>query len=128
RGTLVFAAACNLVAALGALPLSRPLTAAPARPATAGRRWLLALFFAMGATSLAYEVLWTRILVFYLGSSVYSYSLMLLLVLIGIAAGSLLAAPWADRVGSLLTALAGVELAIALWAPVQVVLFGRLNG
>jgi spermidine synthase len=81
----------------------------------------------MGATSLAYEVLWTRILVFYFGSSVYAYSLMLLVVLIGIAVGSLLAAPWADRIGSPLAALGAVELALALWVPVQILLFGRLN-
>jgi spermidine synthase len=131
RATLLLAAACNLIAALLALPLSRrgaaagPVAAEP--PQARERRWLLLLFFGMGATSLAYEVLWTRILVFYLGSSVYAYSLMLLLVLLGIAAGSLLAAPWADRIGSLLAALALVELALALWIPVQVLLFGRLN-
>ena len=128
RATLLLAAAANLLAALVALPLSAPL--AVTRPAVAprrGRRWLLALFFAMGATSLAYEVLWTRILVFYLGSSVYAYSLMLLLVLLGIALGSLLAAPWADRVGSLLGALALVQLGIAAWMPAQILLFGHLN-
>ena len=128
RATLLLAAAANLAAALVALPLSAPLGVA--RPAVAprrGRRWLLALFFAMGATSLAYEVLWTRILVFYLGSSVYAYSLMLLLVLLGIAVGSLLAAPWADRVGSPLGGLALVQVGIAAWVPVQILLFGRLN-
>lgn len=131
RATLLLAATCNLLAALLALPWSRslppPRSAPSATPEGPARRWLLALFFGMGATSLAYEVLWTRILVFYLGSSVYAYSLMLLLVLLGIAAGSLLAAPWADRIGSLLAALSIVELGIALWVPVQVWLFGRLN-
>ena len=128
RATLLLAAACNLLAALAALPLSAPMVVVRhAAVARRGRRWLLALFFAMGATSLAYEVLWTRVLVFYLGSSVYAYSLMLLLVLLGIALGSLLAAPWADRVGSLLTALGLVQVGIAAWVPVQILLFGRLN-
>jgi spermidine synthase len=133
RATLTLAAAGNLAAALLALPLASPAsdaeppTANPSRAAGDRRGWLLALAFGMGATSLAYEVLWTRILVFYLGSSVYAYSLMLLLVLIGIAAGSLIVAPWADRVGSLLPALAVVELALAIWAPLQVPLFARLN-
>ncbi len=128
RASLLVAAAFNLVAALLALRLSRERVIVAAAPAARGRRALLALFFGMGATSLAYEVLWTRILVFYLGSSVYAYSVMLLLVLLGIAAGSLLAASWADRVGSLTAALALVELGIAAWVPVQVALFGDLNG
>lgn len=127
RASLLVAAAFNLVAALLALRLSRERVIVAAAPAARGRRALLALFFGMGATSLAYEVLWTRILVFYLGSSVYAYSVMLLLVLLGIAAGSLLAASWADRVGSLTAALALVELGIAAWVPVQVALFGDLN-
>jgi spermidine synthase len=41
---------------------------------------------------MADEVLWTRILVLHLGSSVYSFSLMLAVTLTGIAAGSLAAA------------------------------------
>ena len=137
RASLLIAAGLNLAAACGALLVSRPVpraeparaaTAPPTRAGTPRRRLLLALFFAMGATSLAYEVLWTRILVFYFGSSVYAFSLMLLAVLLGIALGSLLAVPWADRLKSPLLALAVVELAIAAWAPVQVLLFGELNG
>jgi len=138
RATLLAAATCNLVAALVAMGIGQmpsPAAAAatpdetPERdPAAGGRRWLLAIACAMGATSLAYEVLWTRILVFYFGSSVYAYSLMLLVVLLGIALGSLAAASWADRVGSPVRALAIVELALAAWVPVQIVLFGHLNG
>jgi spermidine synthase len=131
RATLLVAAALNLLAAVGALAVSRPVPAGvhatAVAPAGRRQRLLLALFFAMGATSLAYEVLWTRALVFYLGSSVYAFSLMLLVVLLGIAAGSLLVAPWADRLRPPLLALAVVELGIAAWIPVQVLLFGRLN-
>lgn len=128
--TLVLAAGGNLVAALGALSVSRPrpVSGDEATGAQApAPRWLLALFFAMGATSLAYEVLWTRILVFYLGSSTYAYSLMLLLVLLGIAAGSLLASPWADRLGSALLGLVAVEMAIGVFTPAQAWLFSRFN-
>lgn len=139
--TLLLAAGANLLAALGALAASRPVPKpaigpdppgqAPAATTPTGTTpapaWLYALFFAMGATSLAFEVLWTRVLVFYLGSSTYAYSLMLVSVLLGIAVGSLLAAPWADRLGSALTALVAVELAIGLFIPFQAVLFGHLN-
>ena len=107
-------------------PPERAAGAGTGAPALA-RGPLLALFFAMGATSLAYEVLWTRILVFYLGSSVYAYSLMLLAILLGIGCGSLLAAPWVRRLRSPLAALAAVEAGIGLWALAQVFLFERLN-
>lgn len=129
--TLLLAAGGNLVAALGALAASRPRPSAgdegPVPGAAETPRWLLALFFAMGATSLAYEVLWTRILVFYLGSSTYAYSLMLLLVLLGIAAGSLLASSWVDRLGSALSGLVVVEAAIGFFTPAQAWLFSRFN-
>jgi spermidine synthase len=128
--TLLLAAAANLVAALGALVVVRDragLTTPASAPTTAASAWLRALFFAMGATSLAYEVFWTRILVFYLGSSVYAYALMLGLVLLGIGAGSLAVSPWADRIAHPLRALGILELGIGLWIPIQVLLVGSLN-
>ena len=79
--TLIIAAIFNLVAAVGSLLVARQFTTTPARASALSgdetQRWLLWIFFAMGATSLAYEVFWTRILLFHLGSSVYAYSLML---------------------------------------------------
>jgi len=132
-GTLQLAAGANLIAALLCWRLSRPVptpaAALAGTPASSlsGRRWLAALFFVMGATSLAFEVLWTRILVFHVGSSVYAYSLMLVVVLLGIGLGSLIATPWADRVKSPLVSLGLIELAIGLWIPLQILLFNRLD-
>ncbi len=82
----------------------------------------------MGATSLAFEVLWTRILVFYLGSSVYAFSLMLLGFLLGIALGSLAIGRMVDRLVSPFALLAAVELGIAATAPLSIWLFTTLNG
>ncbi|MDX1632924.1 MAG: fused MFS/spermidine synthase, partial [Thermoanaerobaculia bacterium] len=126
-GTLVLAAGANLLAALGAVAISRPMGAVahPARKPVLP--WLKSLFFLMGATSLAYEVLWTRILVFYLGSSVYAYSIMLALVLTGIGVGSLLISPWADRLSRPLLGLGLLELLLGLWIPIQVGTIERLN-
>ncbi|MDQ1348079.1 MAG: spermidine synthase, partial [Acidobacteriota bacterium] len=93
RASLLLSAALNFVAALGALalaargrhagplesltslaslaptPTPAPAAAATPRPRRDRRaRILLLAAVLMGATSLAFEVLWTRILVFYLGS------------------------------------------------------------
>jgi len=54
--------------------------------------WITTSFFC-GFTSLAYEVVWTRILVFGIGSTVYSFSLMLANFLLGITVGGLLIVP-----------------------------------
>ncbi len=134
--TLLIAAASNLLVALGCVLLSRPAdetlaekdsSSDPSMSAGASPRLLLAVFFGMGATSLAYEVLWTRVLVFYLGSSVYAYSMMLFIFLLGVGGGSLLITRWADRLRQPILALAVVELAIAALALVEVALFGRLT-
>jgi len=53
--------------------------------------------FVCGFTALAYEVVWTRILVFSIGSTVYSFSLMLANFLFGITVGGLLIVPFFKR-------------------------------
>ncbi|MCB1009679.1 MAG: fused MFS/spermidine synthase, partial [Acidobacteria bacterium] len=85
------------------------------------------LVFALGAASLGYEVLWTRILLLHLGSSVYAYSIMLLLVLLGIASGSLAVARVVDRSESPLRALAAIELALGASVLLQIFLFQELD-
>ena len=54
----------------------------------------LTISFLCGFTALAYEVVWTRLLVFGIGSSVYSFSLMLANFLFGITVGGLLVVPF----------------------------------
>jgi spermidine synthase len=58
---------------------------------------ILALAFTSGLAILALEVVWTRSLVLILGSTTYAFSTMLVAVLVGIAAGSAVFAPLADR-------------------------------
>jgi spermidine synthase len=60
------------------------------------RLWL-AISFLCGFTALAYEVVWTRLLVFGIGSTVYSFSLMLANFLFGITVGGLLIIPFFKR-------------------------------
>jgi spermidine synthase len=54
----------------------------------------LTISFLCGFTALAYEVVWTRLLVFGIGSTVYSFSLMLANFLFGITVGSFLIVPF----------------------------------
>jgi spermidine synthase len=57
----------------------------------------IAVSFLCGFTALGYEVVWTRLLVFSIGSTVYSFSLMLTIFLFGITVGGLLIAPLFQR-------------------------------
>jgi len=57
----------------------------------------LAISFLCGFTALAYEVVWTRLLVFGIGSTVYSFSMMLANFLFGITVGGLLIVPFFKR-------------------------------
>ena len=50
-----------------------------------------------GFTALAYEVVWTRLLVFSISSTVYSFSMMLAVFLLGIVIGSVLVIPVISR-------------------------------
>jgi spermidine synthase len=131
HGATVLAAALNL--AIGAVCIARSAAATPALatgpavadavappPAvssgllTAGTASLLrAVVFASGFTSMGYEVLWTRILLFSFTSTVQAFAVILATFLLGLALGSALFA-WAetryDRLRTLAAAqsLAGV--------------------
>ncbi len=105
RTTLYVGVASNVFVALCALLLSMRKTAADEAPplddgareeapqrATSPRLALLAMiaFAISGFASLSYELLWTRILVYFLGVQTYAYTIMLITFLFGIAAGSML--------------------------------------
>jgi spermidine synthase len=49
---------------------------------------ILILFAFSGFASLAYEILWTRLLVFHISNSIYAFSIMLTIFLLGISVGS----------------------------------------
>lgn len=68
-----------------------------------------------GFTALAYELLWTRLLVFSIASTVYSFSMMLGVFLFGICLGSLLAVPIIAKVADLRKALIAVQVGIGVY-------------
>ena len=71
-------------------------------------RMILLLAFTSGLALLALEVVWTRSLVLILGSTTYAFSTMLTAVLVGIALGSAVFAPWADRLKNRAAVVAGL--------------------
>lgn len=85
-------------------------------------------FAIAGFCATAYAVLWTRILISFLGNSGYAFSVMLLACLIGIAAGSFLSATIARRVKPLANLFGSVQIGIGLSVVLFIPLFGNLYG
>ena len=84
---------------------------------------LLPLFFLTGFVGVAVEILWTRYLPLMITSSIYAYTLPLVVVLLGIGIGSLVIAPMCDRsrrplvVFGILQALTGLSVLAAMKLP-----------
>jgi spermidine synthase len=109
RGSMGIAAALNVGAALAAFAAARGLggdgaAAAAPRPSAAGLRgaWLplAGVAAASGLGTLALEVLFTRLLVNAIDSSVFSFALVLATFLVSLALGSALVALLVDRLRS----------------------------
>jgi spermidine synthase len=75
---------------------------------------LLLVFALSGLTSFAYEIFWTRSLVFILGNTTYAFTLMLAAFLTGIAIGGYAIQFVANRVKSRLRLFAMIEILIGL--------------
>jgi spermidine synthase len=149
--TIFAAAGANALAGLGALMLDRALprplgegrgegassaetqpspalraTSPRGRDAVLGRAALIA-FAASGAISLAYEVVWTRILAVLFDSSIYGFVLMLATVLAGIAIGGAVGGMfvrWRTSPRAAGLAFAWLELGIGLAAVLALIAFG----
>lgn len=132
QGTAMAAAGLNLAAALGAWMLDRRSNPMPAAgPAAAsgrlpGKAWLAVGLYAMaGAIALGYEVLWSQMVVPFMSTRAFAFSIVLAVYLSGLAIGSALYARWEHRFGNpwrvfgLLVAGAGI---VAL---VEAALLGR---
>ena len=85
----------------GSLPIARSGLARPRllRPEERGHWGVFALFFAVGFVALGSEVLWTRYLGLLIANTVYTYTLTLAVVLVGLVLGSVLASLFFDRTG-----------------------------
>ncbi|OGW17781.1 MAG: spermidine synthase, partial [Nitrospinae bacterium RIFCSPLOWO2_12_FULL_47_7] len=124
--TALYASLVNLVVGVGAIRIYQDATGEsswfwlpklrfPPLNISSGNRLWLGASFVCGFTALAYEVLWTRILMFSMSSSVYALSMMLAMFLLGIALGSLLAAPFMRYVSNLRTLLIAIQAGTGLY-------------
>jgi len=123
--TLIIAALLNLAAGLLALALSRVRagspTEAPDQPDVAeqpyppaAQRAVVVVFGISGALSLAYEVVWARVLSLFFDATTYGFTVMLATVLLGIALGSWLISPLIARRWNWLLIFAGLEAAVGI--------------
>jgi spermidine synthase len=139
RATVYVAATINILIAvmifivdLLRLKEARPFVeGAETQPVEAGSRpsslgWILLFGFGLsGFSALVYENAWTRALTLVIGSSVYSFTTMLVTFLVGLARGFLYARLMGAReVG--VNALGAVELWIGLTALATIPLFEKL--
>ena len=76
-------------------------------------QWILFVMFVSGAASLAYEILWTRLLNHILGGSVYSFGVMLFVFLLAIAVGAFIGSRVCKKFNSL-KSFVWVQLGIAV--------------
>jgi spermidine synthase len=91
------------------------------------RRIVLAAVFTAGFCALALEVLWTRLLVFVLETSVYAFACMLTCFIFGLAVGSLLSSRFlVPRLQNPVFGLGVVELLLALSVAGSIPLLGLL--
>jgi spermidine synthase len=87
---------------------------------------LVAIFALTGFASIAYEVLWFRLLTNFSIQSVYAFSGMLSVYLLGLVIGAFICSRWlAPRKDKLLSYFARVQLLIAATAMISLGLLGR---
>jgi spermidine synthase len=152
RATNVVAAGFNLTLAAGILTVRRlrarraglegtalpeaggetaagpPLTEAPAPLVftSAARRAVLFGFALSGATAMTLQVLWTRALAVVLGSSIFSFTIILLAFLVGLGIGSAAFARLCDRTRRPILLLGLVHLGIAICIGISYLLADKL--
>lgn len=147
RTTVYVAAAVNLVVALVILVVDRlrddEVAAVPAASAAAETvsqvappavpaspswvNWLLLISFGLsGFASLVYENAWTRSLTLVIGSSIYSFTTMLVTFLIGLALGGFIYARFLGEREARLSLFGLVELWVGLAALATIPLFEKL--
>ncbi|HLH21402.1 MAG TPA: fused MFS/spermidine synthase [Chloroflexota bacterium] len=91
-----------------------------------GLRLVFWAFGISGCLSLAYEVVWSRVLSMFFNSSVYAFTVMLCTVLFGIALGSYAINPFMRRRWNWVLVFAILELAVALTAVLSILTLSEM--
>lgn len=128
-GILLLSLYRNTPAAVGLAPEVESPSTAPFEGAKNQRRSnliLISVFTISGFCSLAYEVLWTRVLSLALGSTVYAFTIMLATFLAGIGFGSMAFAPFVDRLKRPFLWLAALEALIGFFALGSIFMYREL--
>jgi spermidine synthase len=132
--TTMLAAALNVLIAAVAFRFSSSAALAPDRAEPIVKRTELgtmgrlavAVLTASGAVALASEVLWTRTLETLVGNSTYAFSMIVLVYLVGIAAGSWVMSLLVNRLRRLPLWIASFQLVMGVWIFMALYLFDAL--
>ncbi|MBI4687614.1 MAG: fused MFS/spermidine synthase [Nitrospirae bacterium] len=92
-----------------------------------GRKKLLILFFLSGATALIYQVVWTRLLTLFFGSTILAVSTVLATFMAGLAIGSALIGRKADTASQPVRFYAWLELFIGIFAIATPLIFSAIE-
>jgi spermidine synthase len=89
---------------------------------------VLWVFAIEGFTTLAFEVIWTRIFIgFSFDKTTYFYSVIVLGFVFGLSLGSFLISKWVDKRKNLVTILASLEILIGLFSLALLIIFSKLS-
>jgi predicted membrane-bound spermidine synthase/tetratricopeptide (TPR) repeat protein len=125
---VLFGACLNLLVGLGAVRVYEeanpeekidyklPWPKFPKFVVEADDKTWLAVSFLSGFTALAFQVLWTRLLVFSISSTVYAFSMMLAVFLLGIVIGSFLVITILKLFSATRTILAVLQAGVGIYA------------
>ncbi|UCH09304.1 MAG: fused MFS/spermidine synthase [Fidelibacterota bacterium] len=126
---LVAIAAYGLSRVYGFEPAAEKIRTAQQTSERDGKtRVILVVMAVAGFTALAYEVLWSRVLVFVFTNSVYAFAIILTTFLTGIGLGSFVGGRLVDRVRDAQRTLGWIELALTGGALLAAVLLVNLSG
>lgn len=135
RSTTLLAATLNFFVAYIGLRYARSVRLDPVTKSASASKLLLDLrcklaigvLTASGAIALAAEVLWTRVLELLIGNSTYSFAMILVVYLLGIAGGSWIMSLVINRLKSLTLWLVALQMGMGIWMITGIVLFNVIS-